>query len=102
MKSIEERKGKNEKKKLFSSQLIRLIARLRRIDPELAKLEKVDFLWNKLWKKNLNSMTNIVISENSKEESAKKHQKIISKFQKDQHDERIIIYTNKSNQKPIK
>ena len=49
MKSIEERKGKNEKKKkkLFPSQLIRLIARLRRIDPELANLEKVDFLWNK-------------------------------------------------------
>ncbi len=45
MKSIEERKGKNEKKKkkLFPSQLIRLIAKLYRIDPELAKLEKVDF-----------------------------------------------------------
>ncbi len=41
-------------------------------------------------------MTNIVISEDSKEESAKKHQKIISKFQKDQHDDRIIIYTDKS------
>ena len=41
-------------------------------------------------------MTNIVISENSKEESAKKHQKIISKFQKNQHDDRIIIYTDRS------
>src|SRR6266536_1690176 len=38
------RKKRNKKKKLFPSQLIRLIARLRRIDPELAKLEKVDFL----------------------------------------------------------
>ncbi len=47
MKSIEERKGKSEKKKLFSNQLIRLIARLRRIDLELAKLKKVDFSWNK-------------------------------------------------------
>src|SRR6266498_4077252 len=96
MKSIEERKGKNEKKKLFPSQLIRLIARLRRIDPELAKLEKVDFSWNEPWKKNLDSMTNIEISENSKEESAEKHQKIIFKFQKDQHDDRIIIYTDRS------
>jgi len=44
MKSIKERKGKNErKKKLFPNQLIRLIARLRRINPELAKLKKVDF-----------------------------------------------------------
>ena len=40
-------------------------------------------------------MTNIVISENSKEESAEKHQKIISEFQKDQHDDRIIIYTDR-------
>src|SRR6266498_1271635 len=47
-------------------------------------------------KKNLNSMTNIEISEDNKEESAKKHQKIISKFQKDQHDNRIIIYTDGS------
>ena len=45
MKSIEERKGKNErKKKLFPNQLIRFIAKLRRINLELAKLEKVDFL----------------------------------------------------------
>ncbi len=43
MKSIEEIKGKNERTKLFPSPLIRLIARLRRIDPELAKLKKVDF-----------------------------------------------------------
>ena len=42
MKSIEE-KEKMKKKNLVSNQLIRLIARLRRIDPELAKLEKVDF-----------------------------------------------------------
>ena len=49
MKSIKERKGKNErKKKLFSNQLIRLIAKLHRINPELAKLKKVDFSWNKL------------------------------------------------------
>ena len=41
-------------------------------------------------------MTNIEISEDSKEESAKKHQKIISEFQKDQHDDRIIIYTDES------
>ncbi len=60
--------------------IIRLIARLRRIDPELAKLEKVDFSWNKLWKKNLDSMTNIEILEDSKEESAEKHHKMISKF----------------------
>ncbi len=39
-------------------------------------------------------MTNIVISEDSKEESAEKHQKMISEFQKDQHDDRIIIYTD--------
>src|SRR6266536_2381908 len=55
------RKKRRKKKKLFPSQLIRLIARLRRIDLELAKLEKVDFSWNKLWKKNLDSMTNIEI-----------------------------------------
>ncbi len=67
------RKKRRKKKKLLSNQLIRLIARLRRIDPELAKLEKVDFSWNKLWKKNLDSMTNIVISEDSKEESAEKY-----------------------------
>ncbi len=41
-------------------------------------------------------MTNIEISEDSKEESAEKYQKIISEFQKDQHDDRIIIYTDKS------
>ncbi len=82
MKSIEERKEKNEKKKLFSNQLIRLIAKLHRIDLELAKLEKVDFSWNKLWKKNLDSMTNIEISEDSKEESAEKYQKMIVEFQK--------------------
>ncbi len=74
MKYIKERKEKNKrKKKLFPSQLIRLITRLRRIDPELTKLEKVDFLWNKPWKKNLDSMINIEISEDSKEESAKKY-----------------------------
>ena len=44
-------------------------------------------------------MTNIEISENSKEESAEKHQKIISKFQKNQHDDRIIIYTDESKSK---
>src|SRR6266536_3402978 len=59
------RKKRKKKKKLFSSQLIRFIVKLHRIDPELAKLEKVDFLWNKLWKKNLDSMINIEISEDS-------------------------------------
>ena len=39
-------------------------------------------------------MTNIEISENSKEELAEKYQKMISKFQKDQYDDRIIIYTD--------
>src|SRR6266487_5801048 len=98
IKSIEERKGKNKKKKkkLFLSQLIRLIVKLHRIDPELVKLKKVDFSWNKLWKKNLDSMINIEISKNSKEESAEKHQKMISEFQKEQHDDRIIIYTDRS------
>ena len=56
----------------------------------------MDFLWNKLWKKNLNSITNIEISEDSKEELAEKYQKMISKFQKNQYDDRIIIYTDKS------
>src|SRR6266536_6401078 len=37
------RKKRKRKKNLFPSQLIRLIARLRRINPELAKLKKVDF-----------------------------------------------------------
>src|SRR6266536_1003168 len=41
-------------------------------------------------------MTNIEISENSKEESAEKYQKMISEFQKNQHDDRIIIYTDRS------
>ncbi len=41
-------------------------------------------------------MTNIVILENNKEELARKHQKMISEFQKDKHDDRIIIYTDKS------
>ena len=74
------KRKKRKKKKLFPSQLIRLMARLRRINPELAKLEKVDFSWNKPWKKNLDSMTNIVISEDSKKESTKKHQKMIFEF----------------------
>src|SRR6266536_5126470 len=90
------RKKRKKKKKLFPSQLIRLIAKLHRIDSELAKLEKVDFLWNKLWKKNLDSMTNIEISENSKEKSVEKYQKMISEFQKDQHNDKIIIYTDGS------
>src|SRR6266536_628382 len=97
IKSIKKRKEKNERKFfLFPSQLIRLIVKLYRINPELAKLEKINFLWNKLWKKNLNSMTNIEILENSKEESVEKHQKIISKFQKNQYDNKIIIYIDKS------
>src|SRR6266511_3212001 len=37
-------------------------------------------------------MTNIEILEDSKEESAEKYQKMISEFQKDQYDDRIIIY----------
>ena len=37
-------------------------------------------------------MTNIEISEDSKEESAEKHQKMISEFQKNQYDDRIIVY----------
>ena len=41
-------------------------------------------------------MTNIEISEDSKEKSDEKYQKMISKFQKDQHDDRIIIYTDES------
>src|SRR6266536_1859108 len=53
------RKKRKKKKKLFPSQLIRLIVKLRRIDLELAKLEKVDFSWNKSWKKNFDSMINI-------------------------------------------
>ncbi len=40
-------------------------------------------------------MINIEISEDSKEESAEKHQKMISEFQKDQHDDKIIIYTDR-------
>src|SRR6266536_2030683 len=52
--------------------------------------------WNKLRKKNLDSIINIEISEDSKEESAEKYQKMISEFQKDQHDDRIIIYTDES------
>src|SRR6266536_5461967 len=41
-------------------------------------------------------MINIVISEDNKEKSAEKHQKIISEFQKDQYNDRIIIYTDRS------
>src|SRR6266536_1651149 len=41
-------------------------------------------------------MTNIEISKDTKEESTKKYQKIISKFQKDQHNDKIIIYTDRS------
>src|SRR6266487_6250743 len=41
-------------------------------------------------------MSNIEISEDSKEESAEKHQKIISESQKNQHEDRIIIYTDGS------
>jgi len=37
-------------------------------------------------------MTNIEILEDSKEESAEKYLKMIFEFQKDQHDDRIIIY----------
>src|SRR6266511_791893 len=37
------KRKRKKKKKLFPSQLIRLIAKLRRINPELAKLEKVNF-----------------------------------------------------------
>ena len=37
------RKKRKKKKNLFPSQLIRLITRLYRINPELAKLKKVDF-----------------------------------------------------------
>ncbi len=40
-------------------------------------------------------MTNIVISEDSKEEAAEKYQKMIFEFQKNQHDDRIIIYTDR-------
>ncbi len=40
-------------------------------------------------------MTNIVILEDNKEESAEKYQKMISEFQKDQYDDRIIIYTDR-------
>ncbi len=39
-------------------------------------------------------MTNIEILKDNKEESAEKYQKIIFKFQKDQYDVRIIIYTD--------
>src|SRR6266511_3953616 len=44
-------------------------------------------------------MTNIEISKNNKKESAEKHQKMISEFQKDQHNDRIIIYTDRSKSK---
>ena len=64
---------KKMKEKKFPNQLIRLIAKLRRIDPEFAKLEKVNFSWNKLWKKNLESMINIEISEDSKKKSAERY-----------------------------
>ena len=67
------RKKPKKNKKVFPSQLIQLIVKLRRIDLEFTNLEKVDFAWNKLWKKNLNSMINIEISEDNKERSAKKH-----------------------------
>ncbi len=40
-------------------------------------------------------MTNIEISEDSKKELVKKYQKMISEFQKDQYDDRIIIYTDR-------
>ena len=40
-------------------------------------------------------MTNIEISEDNKEESVEKYQKIISEFQKNQYDDRIIIYTDR-------
>jgi len=40
-------------------------------------------------------MTNIVISEDNKEELIKKYQKIISKFQKNQYNNRIIIYIDR-------
>src|SRR6266511_4208861 len=66
-------KKRKKKKKLFPSQLIRLIAKLRRIDPEFTKLKKVDFSWNKSWKKNLDSMINIEILENNKKRSVEKY-----------------------------
>ncbi len=41
-------------------------------------------------------MINIEISEDNKEKSAERHQKLISEFQKDQYEDRIIIYINRS------
>ncbi len=41
-------------------------------------------------------MINIEILEDSKEELAEKYQKMIFEFQKDQYDNRIIIYTDGS------
>ncbi len=41
-------------------------------------------------------MINIEILEDSKEELVEKYQKMISEFQKDQYDDRIIIYIDKS------
>src|SRR6266511_2747025 len=42
-KKTKKRKKRKKKKKLFPNQLIRLIENLHRINPELAKLKKVDF-----------------------------------------------------------
>ncbi len=67
------KRKKRKKKILFSSQLIRLIVKLHRINPKLAKLKKMDFSQNKLQKKNLNSITNIEISKDSKKESAENY-----------------------------
>src|SRR6266498_3584521 len=44
----------------------------------------------------LSKLFHVFWSEDSKEESAEKHQKMISEFQKDKHDDRIIIYTDGS------
>ncbi len=46
-------------------------------------------------------MINIEISEDNKERSVEKYQKMISKFQKDQHDDRIIIYTDELKSETI-
>src|SRR6266536_1531443 len=63
-----------------------------------AEFDSAKFLkWNDLIHPETdNENERIQISEDSKEESAKKHQKMISEFQKDQHDDRIIIYTDGS------
>lgn len=88
------KKKKRKIRKIFPSQLIRLIGGLREIDLSFENLERIEFKWIKPWLPNTESLATIAISNLGKGAESEDHEKLAKRLMAKRNC--LIFYTDGS------